>query len=95
MAKALDDNAILSNLLARLQQSRDCFDLIRPLTAPDLLPQVRAGPITDTEWSVLAANGAVASKLRQSLPSFEAALRAQGRQVTAIRIRVQSPLLKP
>ncbi len=91
LARALDNSVPLASLLLRLQQSRDCFDAIRHLIAPDLLAQTRPGPLSDSDWCVLAGNGAVAAKLRQLLPSFEAALRAQGKPITSIKIKVLAP----
>ncbi len=90
LAKALDDSAPLASLLRRLRQSRDCFDTIRYLMAPDLLARTRPGPFTDSDWCVLADNGAIAAKLRQLLPSFEAALRAHGHAAVAIKVKVQA-----
>jgi hypothetical protein len=95
LARALDNSAPLASLLRRLKQSRDCFDTIGHLMAPDLLARTRPGPLGDTDWCVLADNGAVAAKLRQLLPSFEAALRAQGRTAVSIKIKVQARSTDP
>jgi hypothetical protein len=52
---------------------------------------VKPGPVDEAGWSLLAANAAVAAKLRQLVPLLEAALREQGFQAIPTRIRVQSP----
>jgi len=56
-----------------------------------LAPHVRAGPVDDDGWSLLAANASVAAKLRQLQPRLEEVLSRRGWQVSAIRIKVQSP----
>ena len=48
------------------------------------------GPVDDEGWSLLAANAAVAAKLRQLKPRLEALLQERGWQVSSIRIKVQS-----
>jgi hypothetical protein len=90
VAAALENSVPLARLLQRLQQSRERYACIRPCLPPDLQPQVRPGPLDDTHWCLLVANGAAAAKLRQLVPSFEATLLAEGWQGTSIRIKVQS-----
>jgi broad-specificity NMP kinase len=46
--------------------------------------------VDEQGWSLLAANAAVAAKLRQLQPRLEDRLRDRGWQVSAIRIKVQS-----
>ena len=49
-----------------------------------------AGPVDENGWSLLAANAAVAAKLRQLQPRLEDLLRERGWAVSAIRVKVQS-----
>jgi hypothetical protein len=95
LAAALDNSAPLARLLQRLQESRGRFADIHHLLPPDLLGQTKPGPLAEDHWCVLAANGAAASKLRQLVPRFEAALLARGWQGTSIRIKVQSASTDP
>lgn len=90
LAAALHDSAPLALLLKRLHESRARFADIAHLLPAELCTQTRPGPLGDKHWSLLAGNGAVAAKLRQMVPSFEAALLSRGWQVTSIRIKVQS-----
>jgi hypothetical protein len=55
-----------------------------------LRAHVRAGPLDEEGWTILAANSAVAAKLRHLLPTLAEALLAKGWQATSIRIKVQS-----
>ena len=92
VGEALEQSAAWSRLSARLQESNARFALVLPLLPAALAAQLRAGPLEEdgSTWTLLAANAAVAAKLRQWLPRLEAALAAKGRQGSAIRIRVQS-----
>jgi hypothetical protein len=90
LGAALDQSQPLTSLLQRLEQSRARFAAIRGHLPDGLRDNVRPGPLDDTGWSLLVQSGAVAAKLRQLLPTLEAALLAQGWQATPIRIRVQS-----
>lgn len=90
IGEALAQSAPLAQLQALLRESNARFEIIRPLLPAALALQVRPGPVGEQGWALLAGNAAVAAKLRQLLPRFEAALLEQGRQPSAIRIRVQS-----
>lgn len=88
--QALGRSAPLVHLQRLLQESNARFEAVRTSLPPALVPHVKPGPVDDEGWSLLAANSAVASKLRQLQPRLEQALRARGWQVTSIRIKVQS-----
>ena len=92
VGQALAQSAAWSRLAARLQESNARFALVVPLLPPALAAQLQPGPLDEDgrTWTLLAANAAVAAKLRQWVPRLDAALTAQGRQGSAIRIRVQS-----
>ncbi len=76
--------------MARLRESQARYNTIRESIPETIRAHVSAGPIDERGWSLFAANGAVAAKLRQLLPQFEEILLSRGWQVTPIRIRVQS-----
>ena len=84
--------SLASPTLARLAQlgreSTRRLDAIKPMLPEAIRPCVKAGPIDNSVWCLLADNAAVASKLRQFLPHMQAELLARGVEVTAIRIRV-------
>lgn len=90
VARALDRAVPLSSLLQRLQASQACLEAIKPCLPPSLAACVKAGPWDEEGWTVLAANAAVSTKLRQLQPRLVMALADKGLKVTAIRIKVQS-----
>ncbi len=80
----------LASLLARVQASQARLDALADVLPGPLRPHLRAGPLDDDGWTLLAANAAVAAKLRHLLPTLAEALLAKGWQATAIRVKVQS-----
>jgi hypothetical protein len=90
LSAALQRSAPLAHLQQLMRDSNARFDAIRPELPALLAPHVRPGPVDEQGWSLLAANAAVAAKLRQLQPRLEDRLRDRGWQVSAIRIKVQS-----
>ena len=62
---------------------------IQTLIPAGLRSAIQAGPIEGSTWCLVLDNNAVAAKMRQLLPSFEAHLRSKGWEVTSIRLKVQ------
>lgn len=89
ISEALQRSAPLAQLRELLRESNARFDVVRPLLPAALAAQVKPGPVGDEGWTLLAANTAVAAKLRQWCPRLESALAQHGWQRSAIRIRVQ------
>lgn len=89
ISEALRGSAPLARLFERLGESAALFAAIEPTLPAALAPHVRPGPVDAEGWSLLAANAAVAAKLRQLVPRFEDRLRLAGRGVASIRIKVQ------
>jgi len=87
---ALERTPVLVRLIEQVQDSRRRLSAIRSLLPSGLENHLHAGPVDEHGWTVFAANAAVAAKLRQCRPALEQALAAQGWQVSAIRIKVQS-----
>ena len=90
IGEALAQSLPLARLQSLLRESNARYELILPLLPAALARHVRPGPVDEEGWALLAANAAVAAKLRQLLPRLEAALQQQGHKPSAIRIRVQS-----
>ena len=88
--QALAQSAPLARLQTLMRDSNARFEAIRPAMPPMLAAHVRPGPVDETGWSLLAANAAVAAKLRQLQPRLEALLQERGWQVSAIRVKVQT-----
>jgi hypothetical protein len=91
MAKALASAQPWVSLLQRLQASQQCLQAVLPVIPPMLRPHIKTGPIDDEGWTLLAANSAVSSKLRQLEPRMLDALAQKGCKVNAIRLRIQTP----
>ena len=79
----------LTRLVDRLRESNAMFASILPLLPAALAASVRPGPLDEAGWSLLAANAAVAAKLRQLVPRFEDHLRERGHSVAVVRVKVQ------
>jgi hypothetical protein len=88
----MDGSPSLARLFQRVQESNARLARVRPLLPAALQSQVRAGPVDEAGWSLLASNAAVAAKLRHLLPLIDKALREAGWAPTAFRIKVQPPL---
>jgi hypothetical protein len=88
--QALSRSPPLIQLSQLLRESNARYDVIRPLLPESLAPHVKPGPVDDQGWSLLAANAAVAAKLRQLQPRLETELRNRGWQVSAIRVKTQT-----
>jgi hypothetical protein len=88
--QALQQSAPLVRLQQLMRDSNARFDAIRGCLPAAMAAHVKPGPVDDAGWSLLAANAAVAAKLRQLQPRLEDILRERGWQVSAIRVKVQS-----
>lgn len=90
LREALARSSPLAALQARLRESSARFEAIRPALAPALAAHVRPGPLDADGWSLLAANPAVAAKLRQLQPRLQARLAECGRPPLALRVKVSA-----
>lgn len=88
LGEALERSQPLAALRKRMRASEVRFEQIRPLLPALLAAHVKPGPLDADGWSLLAANVAVAAKLRQLQPRLESALAASGWPAVAIRIKV-------
>jgi hypothetical protein len=87
---ALQGSVPLVRLREALRDSNARFEAVRPAIPRLLLPHVKPGPVDAEGWSLLAANPAVAAKLRHLGPRLEDLLREGGWSVCAVRIKVTS-----
>jgi hypothetical protein len=85
---ALRGSAPLARLRERLRDSEARYAAIRPLLPAMMAAHVKPGPVDDEGWTLLAANPAVAAKLRHLEPRLRAALTRAGWNGQAIRIKV-------
>lgn len=89
----ISDALRLHEGLARLgwlmQESRRRLDLVTPALPGAMSRFVQAGPVDEDGWTLLAANAAVAAKLRHLLPRLEQMLEAGGARPSKVRVKVQ------
>ena len=90
IGQALAGSEPLVALTQRLRASQARLDSVLPLLAPGMRPFVKAGPIDDAGWTLLATHSAVSAKLRQMLPALEAHLRSCGWPSPPIRVKILS-----
>jgi len=90
LARALDQNASLSDLARRMARSNERYAAISVHLPQGMCELVRPGPIDDEGWSLLASNAAVAAKLRHLLPRLSQTLREQGWPELPIRVHIRS-----
>ena len=81
-------SAPLASLRQRLGDSAARFEAIRGVLPEALQPHVQPGPLDDASWALLAANAAVAAKLRQLQPRVEQVLLQRGWPPRVLRIKV-------
>ena len=87
--QALDRHEGFVGLMQRLERSQACYAAVRPLLPETMQASVRAGPLSDDGWSLLADSASVAAKLRQLVPRLEERLRENGLFGGAVRVKVQ------
>jgi hypothetical protein len=90
LGQAVDSAPPLAALQQRIRHSQRCLEWIKPVLPAGLKHQIKAGPIQNAEWCVLASNASVSAKLRQLLPMLLTTLNQNGAQVDTIRIKVQA-----
>ena len=88
ISQALQAEAGLGALLARWQHSKRCLIAATPVLGQPLAGAMRAGPMDEGVWVLLASSPASAAKARQLLPRIQQTLDDQGLGVTTVRVRV-------
>lgn len=89
--EAASESPTLSQLARLTRESTERLRVVLPLLPESLRGAVRPGPIDGETWCVLVSSAAASAKLRQLLPAMQACLRSRGWQVSAIRLKVQTP----
>ena len=90
LADALQTSEPLARLAERLRESKRRFDCIAPVLPNLLTAQAQPGPVDEHGWTVLAANAAVAAKLRQLVPLLATRLAEHGFGDLPLRVKVQN-----
>ena len=91
LSEALQGNPTLGSLLQRWRVAQECMQAANAVLGPQLAPSLRAGPVEDGQWTVLASSGTAASKARQLLPRITEAVQTLGLGVDSVRIRISPP----
>lgn len=89
--QALDQSAPLVKLVQRLRESQGRHAAIEPALPAALRRSVRPGPVDEQGWTLLAANAAVAAKLRHLMPLIEQRLLDEGWPPLPLRVKIQAP----
>jgi hypothetical protein len=90
LEQAVSAAPTLAALQERIRASSECLDIVRHLIPAALHKQVKAGPLTDGEWCLLVSSASASTKLRQLLPAIQQQLGKHGRQVTSVRLKIQT-----
>jgi len=88
LREALEGSVTLGPLLAQARISREWLDICRPVLGAALASQLRAGPVEDGTWTLLADSGQAAAKARQLVPRVLETVMAQGAAVTGVKVKV-------
>lgn len=93
LLQATQDSPTLARLTTLAMESSARLKSVESLIPVSLRKAVRAGPIEGNVWCLILDNNAIAAKIRQLLPALESHLRGKGWEVSAIRLKVQTPRL--
>lgn len=90
--EATYESPTLAKLIDLSRTSNDMLKSIQTLIPIPLRTAIKAGPVDITDngirWCLIVEGNAVAAKLRQLLPKFQAHLFSKGKQVFEIRLKV-------
>lgn len=89
LQQAAQEAPALAHLVALARESGQRLEAIKSLLPKPMHSAIQAGPIEGDSWCLLVSSNAVAAKLRQLLPAFQAHLRSRGWDVRSIRLKVQ------
>ena len=81
----------LTSLVQRMRASQARLDAVLPLLPFAMHGHVKAGPIDEAGWTLLASSNAVSAKLRQLTPTLEAHLRNLGWAGPPVRVKLLQP----
>ena len=90
LEQVVDSAPTLAGLSAMARDTQNRLMAITPLLPASLRPHIQSGGVEDDVWCLIAANSAIAAKLKQTLPALCAHLRTKGWNVKTIRVKVKS-----
>lgn len=89
LQQATLDSPALARLTDLTRDSVARLKEIEPLIPAALRPAIKPGPIDGAAWCLIVDNTAVASKLRQLVPTFLSRLQSRGWEIISIRLKIQ------
>jgi hypothetical protein len=89
IAQAMRQHDGLARLGLLIRESNRRMDTVRPALPGALSRFVKPGPVDEEGWTMLAANAAVAAKLRHLQPRLEQMLEEAGLLPARVRVKVQ------
>ncbi|MCV2360267.1 DciA family protein [Paucibacter sp. TC2R-5] len=89
IARAIQQHEGLARLSLLMRESNRRMELIKPCLPGALTRFVRPGPVDEDGWTLLAANAAVAAKLRHLQPRLQELIEEAGLQPAKVRVKVQ------
>lgn len=89
ITEALNGHSGLARLGVLIRESNRRMEIVAPALPGALSRFVRPGPIDEEGWTLMAANAAIAAKLRHLQPRLEQMLAEQGLQPAKVRVKVQ------
>ena len=90
IAQALNGHGGLARLGLLIRESNRRMEIVAPALPGALTRFVKPGPVDEEGWTLLAANAAVAAKLRHLQPRLEQMIEEEGLHPTRVRVKVQS-----
>ena len=90
LGQVVDSAPSLAHLSAMARDTQNRLHAITPLLPASLRSHIQSGGVDDDVWCLLAANSAIAAKLKQTLPALCAHLRSKGWNVNTIRVKIKS-----
>jgi len=91
LLQATQESPTLARLTELSNDSNARLRAVESMIPAVLRSAVKAGPVDDANWCLIVNSSAAAAKIRQLVPAMEAHLRSKGWQVSAIRLKVQTP----
>jgi hypothetical protein len=88
IGEALRGSDALERLTSRLRESQQRLADVGAVLPPALRDHVQCGPLDEEGWTLLAANAAVAAKLRNLLPALTQCLQSRGWPQRTLRVKI-------
>jgi hypothetical protein len=85
--EAIAESNTLAQLLARMESSKHCFEIVMQRLPLGLHTSIAAGPIDENIWCLLVNNASALAKLKQLIPALLLAIQAKGIPIKDIKLK--------